>query len=147
MPNVPQRRKLTDAIKSLLEDQTGKPVGVATAPQNIQGEQADLPYIVIYPLDGGIFSGPLFCGPNADASFEYQIDSYGLRYDQAEWLSDLVRVTMIDRDADGDLINRLTYDDHEVMDQISLGPPSKLDEVGQVWSAKESYLITVTSQP
>jgi len=86
MPNIPQRRKLTEALKTLLITETGKPVGVATAPLDINGVQEELPYIVIYPLDGGGFSGPAWCGPNADAAFEYQIDSYGKRYDQAEWL-------------------------------------------------------------
>lgn len=146
MPNVPERRKLTAAVKALLEDATGKPVEVATAPRKIDGEQADLPYIVIFPVDGGTFMGPEWCGPNADAAFEYQINSYGMRYDQTEWLSDLVRVTLVDRTDGGDLVNKLTFDGHSVMDQVTLGPPGKLDEVGQIWSMQESYLITVTSK-
>lgn len=145
MPNVPQRRKLTKALKELLELEVGVPVGVAAAPRNNDGEQADLPYIVIYPIASGFFSGPAFCGPNADVKFEFQINSEGIRDDQAEWLADLVRVTLIDRDQHGTLVNRIQYPDHSVMDQEIVGPPGKLDQVGQIWSVKESYAFSVTS--
>lgn len=146
MPNVPQRRKLTDALKSLLENSTGRSVGVGSAPVDINGVQEDLPYLVVYPIPSGSFTGPILCAPNADAIFEYQINSYGRRYDQVEWLADLVRVTLVDRDSSGALVNRLSYDGHSVMDQMLLGPPGKLDEVGQIWSVMESYAIAVTSQ-
>ena len=147
MPNIPQRRKLTEALKVMLQDQVGYPVGVANAPKTISGEVESLPYLVIYPLDSGVFMGPEWCAPEADAIFEFQISSFGLRYDQTEWLMDQVRIAIIDRDDYGQLVNRLTFDDHVVMDQRLVGPAGKLDEVGQIWSGHESYHITVTSQP
>lgn len=142
--NVPQRRKLTKAIKELLEEKTGRPVGISTAPRNIQNNQAELPYIVIHAISGNEYSGPQFCGPQSDVRFDYQIDSHGQRDDQAEWLADLVRETIIDR-TNGALTNKVTFPDHKIMDQEIIGPTGKLDNVGQIWTVKETFGFTVTT--
>lgn len=143
--SVPQRRNLTEALKALLIDKTGKPVEVATAPRKHDGTVADLPYAVVYPIAGGIYSGPELCSPEADVAWEYQIQCNGKRYDQTEWLMDLVRTTIIDRN-NGVLVNRITFDDHVVMDQRIVGPEGTLDEVGQIWFGSESFAFEVTSE-
>lgn len=144
--SVPQRRKLTSALKALLEEKTGRSVGVGSAPRNTDNLQEELPYIVIYPIAGTLYSGSAFCGPQEDVRFDYQIDSHGKRDDQAEWLADLVRETLIDRDGYGNLVNKLSFTNHSVMDQEVVGPTGKLDNVGQIWTVKETFGFTVTSR-
>jgi hypothetical protein len=143
---VPKRRKLTDAIKNLLENETGRPVGIGTAPVDLNSNQAELPYLVMYPIGGSSFFGPQFCGPESDVMFEYQVNSEAKRYDQADWLADLVREILIDRDSSGQLLNKVQFDGYSVMDQEIVGPPGKLEQVGQIWCVIESYGFTVTGQ-
>ena len=142
--NVPKRRKLNKAIKDLLEDKIGRPVGIATAPRNIQNGQAELPYIVIHPISGVGYNGPQFCSPQGDARFDYQIDSYGKRDDQAEWLADSVRDILVDPD-NIPFINQITFPDLKIMDQDIIGPTGKLDNVGQIWTVKETFGFSVTT--
>jgi hypothetical protein len=144
--SVPQRRKLTQAIKLMLEDVTGRDVGITTAPRDIENEHQDYPYIVLHPISGGLYGGPAFCGFQEDVTYDYQINAHGQQWDQAEWLADLVREAIIARDELGNLVNEVVFPNHKVMDQHVVGPTGKLENAGQIWTVQETFGFTVTSR-
>lgn len=144
--NIPKRRKVIDALVALIEDKSDRRVGVAVAPVDIQGNQAELPYATIYPVDGLAFSGPPMCGPHEDVRFDFQINSFGKRHDQAEWLADLIREIIVGKDENGSLINRLQVEGMKIMDQEVVGSTGKLDNVGQIWMVVETFGFYITSR-
>jgi hypothetical protein len=144
--NVPKRRKVIEAIIKLIEDKSDRRVGVATAPVDVNSNQAELPYATIYPIDGSPFSGPPLCGPQEDVRFDFQINSFGKRFDQAEWLADLIREIIIGRDENGDLINKIQVDGLYILNQEVVGSTGKLDNVGQIWMVEETFGFYVTSR-
>lgn len=58
-------------------------------------------YAIVYTIDGGSFEGAPLWAPEADAWLVYQVTSVGRKRDQAEWIADRVRLTLLSRVADG----------------------------------------------
>lgn len=59
------------------------------------------PYSVLYSIPGGLLDGPPLGAPAVDAIFVYQVSSIGLRRDQADWMADTVRRTLLSRNPAG----------------------------------------------
>lgn len=90
-------RLLTDAIADVLTD-AGLLVGVGTKPadggwQGSEGASPFTPYVVLSPVTGGYFDGPLGA-PFVDARPDYIITSYGATVAQAQFVNDQVHVTL-----------------------------------------------------
>ena len=142
---VPSRKPLTDALKSMLETATTRPVGVLRAPI-INGEAAQLPYVVIFPDKGGRFMGPPLTAPNADAAFPYMIKCVGGREDQTELLADRVRTAILGRESDGSFSTGLTPTGLTVMDrQPGLDSTGELRQTGKISEIDDFYIIVVTT--
>jgi hypothetical protein len=102
---VPDRRKVTDAVLSLVAAGTSpRPVGDHKAP-----EPLDYPYSVLYAIDGGGFWGPALSAPDRAADFVYQVDAVAKRRDQCEWMADTIRRTFLARQSSGAFQVSLTY--------------------------------------
>lgn len=99
MSVVHQGRLLTDAILAALAaddiivgDNTKPPEDQAVCGwDGTPGESDFIPYVVVWPLPGGVTSGTIL-HEHADAFPIYQITSIGATREQCEWLADKVRV-------------------------------------------------------
>lgn len=69
------------------------PVGDAVAPRNPDKSEMDPPYVVLYPIPGGSFDGPLN-DSQADVTLVYQITAVGLTRQQAQVAIDICRALM-----------------------------------------------------
>ena len=94
----PDRRLLTNALVLILENSTSRSIGDHETPENIPSGE---PWAIVYAIPGGNFDGPPLRAPNADGSFVYQVTSAGRSREQAEWMADMVRRTLLARNADG----------------------------------------------
>ncbi|GGU44125.1 hypothetical protein GCM10010289_75990 [Streptomyces violascens] len=99
------RGPLTAAVQDLLARATGRPCGLGELPL-VDGEPAELPYAVLYPLGGTPAATP-FVDSWAEATLTYQVTVVARRMDQAEWLADRVRRAVLQRTASGAWVNGL----------------------------------------
>lgn len=131
---------MTDWVRSLLEAGTGKLVGDHKAPTNHIA-----PYGIVYTIDGGMEWGAPLTAPESEAIFVYQVTSVGARRDQAEWMADRVRRTMIDRAPDGSflVIGNPPPAGSVVQDRRPQGARGMAEEQGDVWQVAERYEICV----
>lgn len=56
-----------------------------------------LPYVCLYQIPGGSYSGPPLWDPEADLTAIFQVDAVGTRRDQAQWLADKVKNVTLGR--------------------------------------------------
>lgn len=140
---VPDRQLLTTALLTMLVSGTGKPVGDHKAPLS-----TDPPYCVLYSIPGGGFWGAGLVAPDADADFVYQVDSVGLKRNQAEWLADRVRRSMLARSASGAFQVTLTPPTGlKVADRLPDSGPGGVQVSGipphEVFSVAERFVLRV----
>lgn len=93
------RAPVTEALRRMLTEATGKPCGTGALPL-LGGQPAPLPYLVLYPLGGRTGGAPL-ADQSEDAALDYQVTVVAGRTDQAEWLADRVRGAVLERVAAG----------------------------------------------
>lgn len=99
--HIVDRAPLTTAVKQLLLDGTGRPGDIGRAPKPVGTAVApELPYWILYPLDGGDFTGPA-SAMHADAAIPYQVTYVGEQGLQLEQFADRGRQTMLDRTPTG----------------------------------------------
>lgn len=91
------RRPLTHGFLELLRTGTAMPVGRGQAPAIIAGK----PWMVVHVIEGGGYDGAPLTDPTSDAAFVYQVDAVGRSEDQAEWMADVVRRTVLARTTSG----------------------------------------------
>lgn len=72
------------------------PVGDGVAPRDALQAEIDPPYVVLYPIVGGIFDGPL-SDSQADISLIYQVTAVGVTRFSAQAGIDLVRAIFMDK--------------------------------------------------
>lgn len=93
---IPERRHLIKSFQELLELGTGRPSAYGRAPDVHSGM-----YTTLHAMPGGELSGPPLTAPEADGWQVFQVDSVAGRDDQAIWLADRVRKSVLDRFDDG----------------------------------------------
>jgi hypothetical protein len=71
-------------------------VGDSEAPRNPDKSEASPPYVVLYPIVGGGFDGPL-SDTQADVTIIYQVTSVGVTRFSAQAAIDLVRAILFDK--------------------------------------------------
>src|SRR5438270_13362963 len=100
---VPNRLPVTEGLVALLATGTGRPVGVTRAPYKGTDVEhvADPPYAIVYPLPGGAVTGSYFSHPDEEVTWVYEVTSVGIRDDQAQWMADVARQSILGRDASG----------------------------------------------
>lgn len=59
------------------------------------------PYLALFAIPGGGFTGPPLTAPTADAQLVYQLDSVGTRRDQAQLQGDKAATVLVGRRPDG----------------------------------------------
>jgi hypothetical protein len=147
---TPDLRPFCDWMIALLLTGTGKPVGdhdVPTLPEPPPG-QAESPYCIVYSIDGGGFSGPALFAPNADAELMFQVTSAGRTRGQAQWMSDMVRRTVLARSSTGFWVSQANPTGWVVADRRPDGPTPGVDVEGsaphRVFSVPERFVVCVT---
>jgi len=88
---------VTNALIALLKSQAGW--SVHDHPYIV--EKPTYPYLAVFQLPGGRFSGPPLTAPDADAELLFQLDAIGRRRDQAQLQGDKACALLIGREADG----------------------------------------------
>lgn len=140
---TPDRRPLTDALISALGTGTGRPVGDHQSPPSPVA-----PYCIVYASDGAELSGPALWHPEEDGAFPFLIRSVGLRRDQAEWMADRVRLTILGRSGKPFQIAIAAPLGWTICDRLSGSGPSVPVPEGippnQVWNVSEHYVLKVT---
>lgn len=140
-----ERNLVTSALIDMLVLVTGRPMSVGMAPTDATGRVlSSYPYAVIFPRDGGPFTGPPFGAMNNEAAFGYQITSVGERPDQADALSDRIRTAILAQSKAGPFLNPLVIPEAHVMMRESMGPPGRLTREGRIYNVVDSYIIRVT---
>lgn len=143
-PNVPLRRLLTQGIRDMLEDSSGRKIGIMDGPADVSGDTSDLPYAVIYDGRDTTYMGTLL-HPQADGRFRYIIHSFGLRGDQAEWMSDQVVEAMLGRDDNGAYLHDITVDNLVVMDREAGESSGQAERKGKIYSVVDTFIVSVTT--
>lgn len=91
------RLPFTKALRAMLQDTTGRPVGLGRYPTDSSGQVVATPYAVLFPIPGTTYDGPPLWDAFDTPTWQYQVTSVGARADQAEWMGDRVRVALLDR--------------------------------------------------
>lgn len=143
MGSVLDRRLVTANFIELLKQGTGKQVGDHAAP----GSPLAYPYCIVYTIDGGELWGSLRF-PESDALVIYQVTSVGERRDQAEWMADRVRRTILNRISSGFQVPMGNPEGWVINDRRSHGGVGQVNSEGlppnQVFSIPERFALSVT---
>lgn len=135
---IPDRRVLTTELVAFLAVHTNRPVGDGKAPAD-----TTKPYYIVYPLDGGGFSGSV-AFPEEEATFPYQVTSVAEKRDQVEWAADKARKALCGRDpATGVPVAEPVVEGLNLLDiaATSIGRPDKGD--GDLWSQADGFTVSV----
>ena len=98
----------TAGMIDALESNQVLPVGDGVAPRNPDKTEISPPFLVIYPVVGGTFDGPL-SDTQADVSLVYQITAVGKTRESAQAGIDLARAVLMDR-SNVTITNRVVRD-------------------------------------
>lgn len=136
--SIVERRPITDWMKALLIAGTGKNGDIGRAPTaNV------VPYFIVYVIDGGEEWGA-FSQPQSEAVLVYQVTSVGVRHDQAEWMADRVRRTMLQRDAAGAFLVQLAPPVGVVVqDRRPNDSRGVVEQVNDIFQVAERYEVCV----
>jgi hypothetical protein len=139
------RRLATEALAEWLESLTGRPTGKGQGPAD-----RPFPYLAVYEIPGGSFSGPVLADPAADVEAIWQINAVALRWAQAVELADAVREYLLDREpTSGQFVHQgLTVPGWSLMDRAPYGGPGDTQSSGappkRVFTASERYALHLT---
>jgi hypothetical protein len=94
---------VTDAFITFIQTGISAPstprlVGDHEAPP---GADLDIGYAVVYTIDGGQFEGASLWAPESEAEVVFQVTSVGRKRNQAQWIADRARLTVLSRLAAG----------------------------------------------
>lgn len=139
---VPDVRKLTDAVITMLTTATGRPFGDIDAPGNTThtAGPADHPYGLVQRIAGGAVTGSVGA-PWGMATVVYQVTCVGRRRDQADWLLDRVDTAMLDMGTAG-YTTALAVTGLHVVSRVP-DMDGGTDEEGDIANAVRRYAITV----
>lgn len=145
--HVPDSDILTTTLVEWIARHCGSPVGDATAPHSGDdvANVADPPYAILYPVNGGDLYGPPMGFRAADATFEYQVTTVGLRRDHTQWLGNRIREVIIGQAEDFSFRYPLIVPGMVVMDRVLSGPPGGVAPEGKLFNMVESYFIKVSA--
>lgn len=143
------RRLVTAAMLDILVRSTKQPAGDHKAPVVSRADTAGWPYTIVYSLPGGTQERPNLRAPNADGLLVYQVTSVGLNREQAEWMADRVRLTLLGRDARGRFqVELQDIDGTRILDRMGQeGLPGIIAEgtpPNEVFSVAERYVLATT---
>lgn len=102
---VPQQLVTNALIKALRDAGPGKTI----LDHPYQVEKPSYPYLAVFAIPGGSFSGPPLTAPDADAELIYQLDAIGTRRDQAQAMGDWAAGVVVGREASG--LFRVSFED------------------------------------
>lgn len=129
---------------NLLTGGTGRPVGDQESP----GAVPDFPYAVVSVMQSD-FAGPALYSPEADADVGIQVDSVGTTVEQARWMSDSVRRTLVARINGGFQVKIDDPSGYQIADrQTDGGPQPPIPEgssASRVYTVPERFTIRVTA--
>lgn len=139
--------ELTNAILTLLRAETSRGVGDAFAPLK-EGTSSnwDFPYYELREMDVDDFSGPAFCGPQADSCEMYVLTTFGERADQVRLMRNKARIILVGKsEATGQHLYNLNLQNHKIMER-ALGLKGRMRREGTTFFTEDIYEFKVTSQ-
>ncbi|MEV0446267.1 hypothetical protein AB0I84_49260 [Streptomyces spectabilis] len=138
------RARVTGAVQALVAAATGKPCGRGRLPL-VAGKPAPLPYTVLYP-HGGLVGGAPLADQAEDAQLVYQVTVVAERTDQAEWLTDRVRHSLLGRTPAGEWVHPLVAEGADVWArELLLDDGVSGQEGSEVVTGVQQYGLSVTS--
>lgn len=134
---VVERQTLTYKVRDVLRlipiaGEVGRPPAPAQG-----GKTPNLPYFIVYPIEGGDFYGPPLGDPESSATLVFQVTSVGDSPKQVEMVADRIRRTLLAR-ADGNYVTRLDTPTVAVTGRWSLGAGS-MDSDSRLHSIAERF--------
>lgn len=133
------RRPVTAAFVELLET-TALPIGDHVAPVEVPGK----PWATVYSIPGGGLMDDNLAAVDHGIDLIYQVTSAGRRRDQAEWMADLMRTTVVGRSTGFTVafpaVSGFTVADRQLWGGLGGVTPSG-EAPMQVWSVAERFLI------
>lgn len=140
---------VTAWLMGLLHTATDKLIGFGEAPEDAVLSDG---YLIVHAIPGGgpSFGAPLV-SPDDSVSLVYQVDSVGLRADQVQLISDLVRKAILGRGATGAFTNPADIPGLDLLNRCpdSDGSGAQFDVVGEppnrVWTAAERFYLPTQS--
>lgn len=145
---VVNKSKVLKGLKEFLVLKTGRPISSSYAPLKANGDLEDFPYAVIHQVDTGTSYEQGFNSKESHIGIQFLIRSFGLRDDQALWMSDRVAEVLVgkgDSQRDG-FLYELPIEDHKVTFREIIGSSGKLHKEGNAYVSEDSYLLSVTSE-
>lgn len=88
---MPSRDEINDAFVAMLENGTGKQIGLCEIPMN-----PEMPYAIVYPREAGADEGS-WGVPHEDKTYNFQVKCVGADARQAAWMSSKVWGVMTNR--------------------------------------------------
>ncbi|WP_033819786.1 hypothetical protein [Kitasatospora sp. MBT63] len=139
-----QGRVVSLAVQTALSTATGRSCGYGTAPTaSDKPTGVTIPYCVLYPL-GGTSSGPPFGDGDGDGRMLYQVTSIGTTAEQAEWMSDKVRVALLARTKTGGYVTAIPISGHTVIGR-EIDKEDGVTVVSGVYSYVQRIILHVTT--
>ncbi len=105
---------------------------------------AALPYVCVYGIPGGHFTGPPLAAPEDDAEVIFQATCVGGTPGQAVWMDDQVRQLVVGRTANGSFVTNFTVAGVTVVDRHTDGGGSAAIETGGLWQTTPRFSISIT---
>ena len=141
MSAIVKRRAVDEALFTMLQTAAGTEfdVGLVDLPTG------SMKYALIEPVAAaGMFFGPPWAAPEADAGVGYNVLCVGADRRQAGWVADEVRRIICDRDGAGALVTTMTIVGHAVMDREQVGPIGAVQEITGVYQTHDQYRVKVS---
>ncbi|TQF05563.1 hypothetical protein E6W39_29205 [Kitasatospora acidiphila] len=138
-------RVISLAVQAALASATGRSCGYGAAPLVADKPTGNtIPYCVLYPLGTAPMDGPPFGDADADAKVLVQVTSIGSTAEQAEWMADKVRTTLLGRTVNSGFATPITPTGFAVMGR-ELDKSDGISVVSGVYSYVERFALHVTT--
>lgn len=142
MPTV-QLELLTYTLINALATGTGRPIGDADIPRDADGNMADAPWAIVYPLEGGRRWGPM-SDWEADIRVPYQVTSSGEDRRQAQAMADRVRDVITGKSGGTYVTPIVDPSGMRIIQREAQETAPGLDREGTIFTVPETFYLTVT---
>jgi hypothetical protein len=143
---TPNLRFFWKALVTMLATQTSKPVAFGRVPDTVTYDADNLlidPYVIVTPLIASQIDGS-WAAPAEQVTVPLQLSSVGRDDEQAQWMADVARQTLLGRSASGAFTNDITVADVKVIDRRPTYIGGAVPAGGGLWEAIDSFDLEIT---
>lgn len=135
VPREPVTSALLDQLRTLyLAEGLVLPIGDAAPPQRTSAQEADGRRAVLWPIPGGIVEAD-WARSDTGGRRTYQVDVWGKRRDQCEWVADRLRAVVLGFRAEGDGWSVV---------HVEVSSPGGVEAESSLWVSRERYDLLVS---